>query len=968
MDDLAGLEWTPSSSSAASKPPPMSNGNYYPALRPTPPISGRSTPALQISSNPQPRASASSIVPSKTATPANDSFANLLPFNSTTTTTTTKYLSLQEQQRLLQEQKAQEVQDRSRRERLDPHLGSTNKAAWDQLGSGRATPDRALAPPSYTGTDEYGGQKLSTAINKPFASISKSTVTFSRKPLGIDGDLLAAFDADTPVDSSSNFPVSSDLLANDVIHRPTSSQNGSISAGIGASNGSYSQGLDDDPFGLGTAAPAKLTTSLSSPQYNDEDDVLGLLGRPVSELPPPQPQRPNDHVPAPPLSSKPLDKAIGELVDMGFPAERSRLALEATESGLDVQAAVGVLLNQAHEESRMKSNTAEPRGRNSGNDAHRDQHTRPGKVASPEANGPIPAWMQQQSRSNSTQRREDSRSPAFGDKDPAKIAAELGNNLFKTANSLWKTSTKKINQAVSEFNSDSDSSQPKWMRDTRPEPQETRPRQSSRQHDNEIGEPVRQRAEPRSLPLKSPSSITDEAMMLEAGIGRPRPRQKAQTTRPHPDAAYPSDSSRDQSPAVQNRHIPTSQPKFLQQQPIPQARSRLGREAVEQENPQTYKSPARRKKAVPRSPEPESDLLFGDTVQPPRQSQPKPSPAPQSRIPTSNPLPSGPPPPTRKIPPLSSIALQSFTTHRQAGTSAFKLGNYTEAKTFYTLSLSTLPPTHPLTIVLLTNRALTHLKIGDPKASLSDADCALALIGPSKGASETINLGIGEGSKPMALYWGKATTRKAEALEQLERWNDAAQAWKDCVAANVGGSISIQGRNRCEKAAGGGSAAPPAQRPPPRVRKPPSKPIPTRSALDDLSGHPIPSNSGPSTEAVTRLRAANAEADRVDDEKFALADTVDERLSQWRKGKEGNLRALLGSLDTVLWEGAGWRKVGMSELIVPGKVKVAYMRGIAKVHPDKLPQNATTEQVMISGAVFSTLNEAWDRFKRENGL
>jgi len=34
----------------------------------------------------------------------------------------------------------------------------------------------------------------------------------------------------------------------------------------------------------------------------------------------------------------------------------------------------------------------------------------------------------------------------------------------------------------------------------------------------------------------------------------------------------------------------------------------------------------------------------------------------------------------------------------------------------------------------------------------------------------------------------------------------------------------------------------------------------------------------------------------------------------------------------------------------------------------QLPPTATTEQVMISGAVFSTLNEAWDRFKRENGL
>lgn len=34
----------------------------------------------------------------------------------------------------------------------------------------------------------------------------------------------------------------------------------------------------------------------------------------------------------------------------------------------------------------------------------------------------------------------------------------------------------------------------------------------------------------------------------------------------------------------------------------------------------------------------------------------------------------------------------------------------------------------------------------------------------------------------------------------------------------------------------------------------------------------------------------------------------------------------------------------------------------------QLPTTATTEQKMISAAVFATLNEAWERFKHENGL
>lgn len=936
MDDLAGLEWSSSSSTAASKPAPMSKGNYYPALRPTPPISGRSTPALQSSSNNQGQAIGILNVPSKTATP-NDSFASLLPFSAPQTT---KNLSLQDQQKLLQEQKARQEQER--RERVDAQFGSTQKAAWDQLSNGRATSSRIIAPPTYTGTDEYGGQKLSTAINKPFAGISTTSNAAPQRQASVnEGDFLAAFDAETPINRSTNFPIPSDLQFRNATPPGKSSETKPTIKKLYTSNVNNGAVLDDDPFGLGTTTPEQLTEPVSSPTYNDEDDVLGLLGRPVSDLPPPRSLSPDTLKQDSAKLVVPLDQAIAELVDMGFPTNKSRLALEATESGLNVQAAVGWLLNQAHEESRAKTKTSESRGRDPPQETRSDSTPKSSKTLVPEANAQMPTWMrqqQQQGRSNSTQRREDSRSPAFGEKEPTKYAAELGSNLFKTANSLWKTGSKKINQAVSEFNSDSDSSQPKWMRDTRSDRQDTRPPQSIRRQENGEGDASSQRSTPKSPSLKPLASMTDEAMLLESGDARPRPRQKAQPAKTDPKAAYTSDSSRDQSPAVQSRQVPVARPKAVQQQPPAQPKSRLSRQAIEEENLQAYISPARRKKATPKPPSPSPELLFETTQRPTPPSQQKLALEPQSRAPTWTSLPSRPAPPARKVPPLSSIALQSSTSYRQAGTSAFKLGNYAEATSSYTLSLSALPPSHPLNIVLLTNRALTHLKTGDPKACIADADSALTLIGPSKGQNETIAIGGDEGSKDMSLYWGKAMTRKAEALEQLERWVDAAKGWKDCVEAGFGGSTSIQGRNRCEKAAGSGTthSAPIPRRPQPAARKPPSKPAPRSSALDDLSGRPAPASSAPSAEAVTRLRAANAAAERVDDEKFALADSVDGRLSRWRSGKEGNLRALLSSLDAVLWEGAGWKKVGMAELLVPGKVKVAYMKGIAKVHPDKV--------------------------------
>jgi hypothetical protein len=168
--------------------------------------------------------------------------------------------------------------------------------------------------------------------------------------------------------------------------------------------------------------------------------------------------------------------------------------------------------------------------------------------------------------------------------------------------------------------------------------------------------------------------------------------------------------------------------------------------------------------------------------------------------------------------------------------------------------------------------------------------------------------------------------RKAEALENMEKWADAHGVWKEAVQAGVGGAISISGRNRCEKAASGNNNKS-APRPPPARKPAPPKP----SAMSDLGGAPAVDS-----EAVKRMKAANAAAERADDEKFALTDQVDAKLIAWRGTKADNLRALLGSLDKVLWEDAGWKKVNMGDLVMPNKVKIVYMKAIAKVHPDKV--------------------------------
>lgn len=951
MDELSGLDWTSSSNASANKPPVMNSASFYPPLRPTPPLSGRSTPLTAQPSGKPSNISSNASGLGKVSTPTNDSFANLVSFQASQTT---KGLSLQEQQRILLEQKLKH--EENRKKQIDAQFGQHDAQFWDRLGDGRATPGRVTAPPTYTGTDEYGGQKLSNTINRPFTGLGDAeNGPGLHKPATDEDDLLAAFDASAPVDSSSDFPKPSGLSSRGsfpALKQSSVSMAPALTSALQDLKGRnriQTDDLDDDPFGLGSMDSQKV--SLPMPTSNDgdddDDDVLGPLGRPVSELP--SQRAPERRSPSPRAAqpSAPLDRAVTELVDMGFPADKSKDALAATESGLDVQAAVGWLLNQAHEESRQtargpQAQNGHPEREDGGKARNTPEDSRRNRSQATES--AMPAWMQQNGRSASASRRQDNQSPVTGEKDPAKYAAEIGNNLFKTANSLWKVGAKKLNQAVSEFNSDSDSSQPKWMRETSVEAQARKPRQSNGDDEDAVRRPRARTIEKQwPTPGSADSNITDEALALESGSARPPPRKTTRRPIADPAVTGSSDSSRDQSPvlaAAQTRDQIYPQPRFMQQARPSDPRSKLSRQAVEEQTSKAYISPARRKKSTPKPPAPESEpnLLFGDSVpattfkpQIPHTRPPSP-PRPRAQPPKS--IPTRPPAPRRNIPAISPAALSTSTTHRLAGSAAFKRGDYADATSSYTSALIPLPSTHPLTIPLLTNRALTHLKTGDPKAAISDADAALTIIGPSHGANETIDLGPGEGAKEMALFWGKATTRKAEALEQLERWSDAAAAWRTCIEAGVGGNTSIQGRDRCEKAAG--IASTPAHTSTSQPRRPPQavtnpRTTPRASALSSFST-PTPS----STAAVTRLRAANLLATRVDDEKFALTDRVDERLGRWRKGKEGNLRALLGSLETVLWEGSGWKKVGMSELIVPGRVKVVYMRGIGVTHPDKV--------------------------------
>ncbi|KAM3846994.1 cyclin-G-associated kinase isoform 3-T3 [Vipera latastei] len=87
------------------------------------------------------------------------------------------------------------------------------------------------------------------------------------------------------------------------------------------------------------------------------------------------------------------------------------------------------------------------------------------------------------------------------------------------------------------------------------------------------------------------------------------------------------------------------------------------------------------------------------------------------------------------------------------------------------------------------------------------------------------------------------------------------------------------------------------------------------------------------------------------------------KLLEWVDGKERNIRALLSTLHTVLWEGeTKWKPVGMADLVTPDQVKKYYRKAALVVHPDKATGQPYEHYAKM---IFMELNDAWSEFENQ---
>ena len=113
---------------------------------------------------------------------------------------------------------------------------------------------------------------------------------------------------------------------------------------------------------------------------------------------------------------------------------------------------------------------------------------------------------------------------------------------------------------------------------------------------------------------------------------------------------------------------------------------------------------------------------------------------------------------------------------------------------------------------------------------------------------------------------------------------------------------------------------------------------------------------------VSRLGKEKKGAEEMDEARKVC----ESKMKEWAEespGKLKNIRSLLSTLHTVLWEGTRWKEVSLGDLLDYNNVKKSVMKARLIVAPDK-NINKPAETRYIARYVYEAINEAYDAFQQ----
>lgn len=683
-----------------------------------------------------------------------------------------------------------------------------------------------------------------------------------------------------------------------------------LNANVSANNTSAPTSVLD-PFDMDSLMQQTKSphSSNSVIQEHDEDDnPLGILAGPAIKSPLPveitesEISRPGSSQQFHSRKASPVshggimlnedeeDAMLAQLIEMGFSLQESKFAIEAT-GGQELQTAVDLLVQNSETAQRYQPTATAPARSNQS--LSQNERARSALFADDDESYASPSRRSQPQPQSKPQQR-----PQEAPKDPhddslhettEKIvtqAQELGGFLYKNATSYFKAGKQKVTKAVGD-----------WQ-----EQQRTQRLQQMQQEQNGPMRPKWMQGVDDNLDISSKSveKFADDDDSEDEGEDLEAERRKIQEMR--------------RIQEVKQREQAAAAHKQRQQQ-------KLRKDTLINDEQETYVSPSRRRggsgRSTPRS------SVSPQLQQQQQQQQQKPSAPPTPKNTRSRPV-------VNASPDVMAKANEA----RNRGNEKFKLGQFGESEEAYTRAIEILPTEHDHQVLLYNNRAMARLKIGHYKKCIEDCDTALVLAKQSGEGGST--------SEGVVIQWRdqiiKSLSRKAEAFENIEKFKDALAVYDELLKYEGGGNPKVnQAMSRCRQ----------ALNPKKKIPSTPKKPAaPAQEKKEDFMAMFDP-NSATSTptvsdaelsksKAVAAIRAKAAEQEAEDAEKLEKTDDVNARLLAWKAGKEQNLRALLATLDSLLWPGAQWKGAQLSELINPKKCKITYMKAISKVHPDKV--------------------------------
>ncbi|KAI0326730.1 hypothetical protein GY45DRAFT_68712 [Cubamyces sp. BRFM 1775] len=812
-----------------------------------------------------------------------DAFSDLLSGFSGAQSSNNTNLTMAQRAALAEQERKQRAQQQASQPAA--HAPSSAWAGLDALGTSSTTAASHTSSASHDPLDDLGFGAFSSATATSSAPQKPARAAHADDDWGLEDFTSHPAPAPAPTGKSAQSSKFDDLLGFDDFDGPSVSRQSSSPAPPRSSTpGDFDFGNRED--------------RLLDNQSSDEDDILGDLSKPVEKLAARQPSARNTPSPQPPRSGQrsravsPPPHVIGQIVEMGFSIQQARVALAATDTGLDVQAALDMLLsNGAASSSPAPEQQPESRRRPSREPGHERYY------GSDEEEGGPPQRQQQRPPTRSppqaqrSTRDRPARDSPLGPEAQKNLqeqadkllaqASEIGLNMFNKANAFWKEGKERVQRAYEERAATAGSSRP----------------------------------------TAGPGTGRG---------GRPKWMQDAAEDEHRPDTTHTGGfrDDDDDGPSPSRRPQAKQPPSRAPEQPVaesPASRLKVGN-LFSDDPPAVYVSPFRRK---------------GNPRTQTTENSPAATPAPPAQRATPSPVPARAPSPIplvqRRTVSASPSAIAESAKQKAAGTEKFKLGQYAEAESLYSAAIRALPESHLLLVPLYNNRALTRIKTGDHTGAIEDCTTVINLIGASYHPSREAKVTRTEDGAGVDLADGlvKAWWRRAEAYEGKEKWDAARQDWEAIAGADFAGKVrteAVRGIGRCRRmlntdASTGASTAPPPPAAASAAAKPKPKPAPPRAR---------PRVPTPPSEALNRVREANEAAEAEDQQRHELKDAVEARLGAWKAGKETNIRALIASLDTVLWPELGWQKVGIHELVSPSQVKIRYTKAIAKVHPDKV--------------------------------